>query len=402
MPHREMRLLFYCQDAAGLGHLRRAVTLAAHLGRVFPQAEALFVTRNAVTLGLFHLPPRSDVVKLPSLAPVGPDAQGEIRALPDREDARYQRLRATLIREVVREFQPHLIHVDNEPLGVQGELQPALTYVQQASPRTAVVFGLRDIRGTAAHVRQKWQNMGIYGALERFYQRIVVYGERTLYDVADHYALTPAIATRLTYCGYVVQPGAPPDDASVRRELGLPLDLPVVAVTVGSGTDGYTLLRAYLAALPHLLKQVPVHSVIVTGPLMAPEQRDLMQASRARGLPLTLRTSCDTRALMAVAQVVICRGGYNSVGEALSLGHHPLVIPRETQSGEQALRAQIFQSHGWCTTLREHDLCAERIVQHVVTRIGPGRGTVPRSFVPEQALVRVEAALRPLLEANHA
>jgi predicted glycosyltransferase len=105
---------------------------------------------------------------------------------------------------------------------------------------------------------------------------------------------------------------------------------------------------------------------------------------------------------MATAQAVICRGGYNSVGEALSLGHHPLVIPRETQSGEQALRAQIFQSRGWCTTLREHDLCAERIVQHVVTRIGPGRGAVPRAFAPDQALVRVEAALRPLLEASHA
>jgi hypothetical protein len=44
----------------------------------------------------------------------------------------------------------------------------------------------------------------------------------------------------------------------------------------------------------------------------------------------------------------------------------------------------------------------ERIVQHVVTRIGPGHGAVPRVFAPDQALVHVEAALRPLLEASHA
>jgi hypothetical protein len=44
----------------------------------------------------------------------------------------------------------------------------------------------------------------------------------------------------------------------------------------------------------------------------------------------------------------------------------------------------------------------ERIVQHVVTCIGPGRGAVPRALAPDQALVHVAVALRPLLEASHA
>ena len=51
MPHREMRLLFYCQDAAGLGHLRRAVTLAAldRLGR-----DALIVSDRGLREGIVH------------------------------------------------------------------------------------------------------------------------------------------------------------------------------------------------------------------------------------------------------------------------------------------------------------------------------------------------------------
>jgi hypothetical protein len=50
----------------------------------------------------------------------------------------------------------------------------------------------------------------------------------------------------------------------------------------------------------------------------------------------------------------------------------------------------------------EPSIDIERIVRHVVTRIGPGCGAVPRVFSPDQALVRVEAAPRPLLEASHA
>src|SRR5262249_3158202 len=174
MRDEQYRLLFYCQDSAGLGHVRRAVTLAAHLLGAFAPAEALILTRSAASSSLFALPEGCDLIKLPTLAQVGRDEHGELRALSGREDTRYQRLRAAVIREVAREFQPHLLVVDNEPIGLQGELLPALTSLAKESPATRVVFGLRDIRGTGAHVRPKWTAAGIYDALDRFFSLILV------------------------------------------------------------------------------------------------------------------------------------------------------------------------------------------------------------------------------------
>src|SRR5262249_5420751 len=245
------RLLFYCQDGAGLGHVRRAITLAAHLGDVLLGAESLILTRSAANLGLFALPPRCDIVKLPSLAPLGPDAQGELRTLVDEEPPRYLRLRAALIRELVHEFRPHLVHVDNEPQGLGGELLPALAALRAECPETALVFGLRDIRGTGAHVRHSWSERNIYTTLDEHYRAILVYGERDVFDVAGEYGLRG-----VTYCGYLTPVRSCPDAAAWREERSISGATPVIAVTAGSGADGLLVMQAYLRALPLILGRV--------------------------------------------------------------------------------------------------------------------------------------------------
>lgn len=398
MPGSAYRLLFYCQDSAGLGHVRRAVTLATRLLQVFPQAEALILMRGAATHGLFALPPRCDFVKLPALAQVGPDERGEIRMRASSEPARYRHLRAAVIREVIREFQPHLFHVDNEPVGLQDELLPTLTYLSTEHPQTAVVFGLRDIRGTAEHVRRNWTDKGIYTALERFYHRILVYGERDIFDVAAEYTLHPAIASRVTYCSYIVQSDPPQPEHAVRQTFAIPPDVPLVAVTAGSGADGLPLIQAYLAALPQLVERRRLHSLIITGPLMREPDRVLLHQAVTWGFPLTVRETFDTYTLMAAARAVICRGGYNSMAEAISLGRRPLVVPRRTQSGEQELRASLFAARGWCEVLPEDALKPERLAGAVVDLLDRPPAPVPRIFTPGQALARVEAAIRLVLE----
>lgn len=261
-----------------------------------------------------------------------------------------------------------------------------------------MVFGLRDIRGADAHVRRKWAAGGVYAALERFYHRFLVYGEREIYDIAAAYALPPAVGEKVTYCGYIVpSPASLPPDA-VRAELGVPPDVPVIAVVAGSGADGYMVMRAYLEALPAIQAGARVHSVVVTGPLMGDDERGLLHEASSGGLPITVRTTYDTYALLRVARVVVCRGGYNSVAEALALAHYPLIIPRETRSGEQALRATLFQQCGWCAVLRENELDSERLASRVLDLLRrPLPAQPPAPFASGQALDRVETALRPLL-----
>src|SRR5690606_15466159 len=71
---------------------------------------------------------------------------------------------------------------------------------------TRVVLGLRDILDAPETVRQRWRSEGAYEAIERYYDRVLVYGQREVYDLAEHYGFSPAIAGRLGYTGYICTP----------------------------------------------------------------------------------------------------------------------------------------------------------------------------------------------------
>ena len=323
-----LRYLFYTNECVGLGHLRRALHLARAVTERDPSASALIVSGSPLASD-YVLPPRVDVVTLPLLTR---DADGEHQ--PRRlavSGERLHELRSALAAAAAATFAPDVAVVDKAPLGLRGELIPALDQLQDAGTR--LVLGLRDIDDAPDRVGRAWA--GLRDQVEDRYDAILVYG-----PPAGHDALAclgwDDLAVPVHHVGYVGRtPAAAPRPGS---------GSPYVLVTVGGGTDGADLLLTYLAALR--IAPVPLRSLLVTGPLMPDAEVAAVQTAAA-GLDVEVSTfHADFEAMIAGARAVVAMAGYNTVSEIVQAAKPALLVPRARPSAEQLLRAEHLTAAG--------------------------------------------------------
>src|SRR5215218_10665545 len=170
MTTSEPRLLIYSQDGFGLGHQRRTTLLADEFLRTCPGASALTVSDSP--LGKFFSSAAGhDYCKLPSIRKVGP---GDWRSVSlSSSFADVLDMRRAVLQTTVRGFRPDVLLVDHMPHGAMGELVPALDLLRDEE--TVVVLGLRDILDAPPVVRERWRLEGAFEALERYYDRVLVY-----------------------------------------------------------------------------------------------------------------------------------------------------------------------------------------------------------------------------------
>lgn len=351
-----IRILYYAHDSFGLGHLRRTLALAHHVRARMPSSTQLVISGAAHSDG-WTLPAGADWVKLPTVVKAG---AGDYRPRSlDWSIGSAVELRRDIILAASRRFSPDVLVVDHVPDGLNGEALPALH--QAAANGTRLVLGLRDVLDGAMFVRRAWRRAGIHRLLDDLYDRIVVYGDPYVYDVAGEYEFSPAAAAKTRYVGYLSAPSPPPAAGSVRRRYGVG-DSRLVVATAGGGGDGFTLLRTALDALA--AEPLPdARVVVVCGPLMADAERDELEARVQRcGPAVALVTAVpDLAELVAAADVVVSMAGYNTVREILTYRRRALLVPRVHPRVEQLIRAQALERRGLARLLHPAELTPERL-----------------------------------------
>jgi predicted glycosyltransferase len=386
----------YSQDGFGLGHMRRTHSIAGQLLQVCPDAQIL--TLSDSRLGEFFSAKRNhDYLKLPSIVKVGPgDWRAVSMALPFVE---MRALRTAVIRSAVQHFRPHILLVDHMPHGAMGELLSALAMLKATGAPTKIVLGLRDILDAPAVVQHRWMIEGAYQTIEHYYDLVLVYGLREVFDLAEQYQFPPAVANRLRYCGYVCT-SATAEHADgtrahhlMRRAAGTRL----IVSMAGGGDDAYPMMRALLDALPTIRARQRCVLVLIVGPFMPPEaQRDLQE--RARHLPVCILPSVDdTPSYIAAADLVVAMAGYNTTVEILRSGRQAILIPRAGPSAEQRMRARLFAAQGWITMLDPDDLGVENVAQTVLKSLRQEARTTPPPAPMVAGLSRVVEQLLALL-----
>ena len=273
------RFLFYSHDALGLGHVRRNLAIARALVDADPAASVLLAT-SADEVERFGLPPRSDVLKLPGLCKLDNERYVPRRLALSLEQVR--ELRSSLLIAAVDSFRPAVVLADKHPLGVSGELRPALD-AQRAAGGKAVV-GLRDVLDTPATVRREWAEREVGQRIEEYDDRLLVYGEREVFDPVEAYELSDSLAERTIFCGYV-RSSCSADRRAAELEPPLRLDRPgpSVLATAGGGKDGFSLLSTFLEAAA----ESPWRGVAVVGPQTSEaERRKLSWLARRAGVAL--------------------------------------------------------------------------------------------------------------------
>ena len=369
-----LRFLFYCHDTFGLGHFRRTLSLAKHFTALLPDTEALIVTGSPLAHA-FELPPRVDYIKLPAVTKRS-DGTYAAHSLT-LEFTAIRDLRAVLLREAAQAYHPDVFLVDHAPLGLKREALPTLTFLRTTYPTCLCVLGLRDILDARHLVRHSWIQEGVYSALEQLYHLILVYGSQQLFDIVTEYALSPAVAQRVRFCGYLdrLTTAFPKNEANsytdpcildLRPEVALDTDR-LVVLTAGGGGDGFPLMQAYLLGLGRLEKP-DFTSVLVTGPLMDANELRMLRELAATLPAGTVRIESflpNPLHLFAAADLVVSMAGYNTVCELLALGQRTLLVPRCIPRQEQLLRATLLAERGLVHMLRPEHLTPQRLIDLV-------------------------------------
>jgi predicted glycosyltransferase len=358
------------------------LALARELAADDPEASVLLLTGSAVSHSL-SLPPNVDTVKLPSLKKLTNSRYGARNLGLASEEI--IRLRERLILESFEGFAPDLLIVDKVPVGVHGELRPTLERARSGSCK--VVLSLRDILDDPEEVIRSWREEGIYEALGRYYERILVWGMKEVYDVVEAYGIPPDVAERVEYCGYISTV-----DGSPTPVLGSEKSKRLVVATAGGGEDGFFLLDSFVRCLP--FTSTSFASVVVLGPDMPDSdgQRIRERARRSRRPVFVVEYTRNLERFIEAADLVVSMGGYNTVCEVVARNRPALIVPRTQPRVEQLLRAERLEALGYLRMLRPESVTLERLARAIDDGLTSPRPT-PREQLDFDGLAKAAAAL---------
>ncbi len=345
------RVLFYCQHLLGIGHLRRAVTLAR--GLAAGGLDVVLVSGGEhvpnLELGGLKFEQLDPVRAVDKFFKVLVDAQGNVI-----DDAFKARRRDRLLK-LFADYRPDMVLTEMFPFGrrqLRFELLPLLDAARAAGAKIA--SSVRDIL-VAAPKPERIEEM--VGLIETYYDAVLVHSDPRLIAFDRTFAPARRFADRLRYTGYVVEGGVPD------RSPGAPGHGEVL-VSAGGGAVSEPLLEAALGAKRHTALAGRRWRLLVGHNL--PQDRFARLQGMADAATIVERARPDFTTLLANAALSISQGGYNTVMETIKFGHRAVVAPYagglET---EQTLRAALLAERGLIHIVDEKTLSADSLAEAV-------------------------------------
>jgi predicted glycosyltransferase len=367
------RFILYSHDGFGLGHFRRNLVLSLALTELSPSASILLAC-GADGVEAFPVPTHVDLLRLPGLRKIANGGYASRRL--SLGPSELVSLRAGLLATAVEYFRPHVLLADKHPLGIDGELLPALQLLQQNGGHAAL--GLRDVLDEPNDAAREWRSADPSGRVAEFHDLVLVYGTRAMLNPLTPGLLPAAMARRIRFCGYVV--GQLP--ASTSPPLDLPRDdqRPLVLASTGGGEDGLPILEAFMEAS----RGAPWRGAIVAGPQIEPGPWAQLEARAAEAGVLAYRSVRQVQRWFAYADALVCMGGYNTLLEAVSSGTPSVCVPRTEPRREQLIRARAFAAKGLLRVVEPDNLTGRRLAAEIRSAL-----ETPRMALAE----RVRAAL---------
>jgi predicted glycosyltransferase len=344
---RHKRVLIYSHDSFGLGHLRRCRTIAHSLVEADQDLSVLILSGSPI-IGSFDFRTRVDFVRIPGVIKLRNGEYTSLNLHMHIEET--LRLRGSIITHTAEAFEPDLVIVDKEPLGLRGEVVGTLELMRRL--KVPVVLGLRDVMDEPAQLAPEWSRKKIVPALLRYYDDIWIYGLPEICDPLAGITLPRGVRRMMNYTGYLRRSAPSPQAMDPATGFG---DEPFLLATPGGGGDGAGLIDWVISAYEHD-PTLPHPILLVFGPFMPPELQSEFQqriAKLKRLKAITFDARIET--LMERALGVIAMGGYNTFCEILSFDKRALIVPRTTPRLEQFIRAERAAARGLVRMLVDDD-----------------------------------------------
>lgn len=349
----KVRVFLYVQHLLGIGHLKRAVTLARAMvaaglevtlasGGLPVPALAADATRHGVRF--VQLPPASAAdLTFKSLM----DGSGQ------RIDGEWKRMRAGALLAAWRAADSHVLVLELFPFGrgqMRFELLPLLEAADAAARRPAIVCSVRDVLGARKGARRQDE---VRALVERYFDRVLVHGDPGVIAFDRSFPAADRIAGRIEYTGYVVEDAGPADGGAGSGE---------VIVSAGGGAVGARLLAAAIRAKPLTVMRDRKWRVLAGNNLVHEDFQALAGlAEGTAGVELE-RSRPDFTTLLANSELSISQAGYNTLMEVIRAGARGVVVPfAGGQEIEQTLRARCFAERGLVELVEESVLSPETL-----------------------------------------
>jgi predicted glycosyltransferase len=364
------KILFYCQNLLGMGHLVRTTEIIRALVQEF---EVCLIDGGQPITG-FDLPSAVKIIHLPALQvavsatlEVGKDLTvvGNSLSLEEVKESRKQ-----TILETFDWFQPDCVITEGYPFSknksLSFEMLPLLERIQQANHSIKVVCSLRDIIMVKEFEDREGEEYRRCHFMNRYYDLLLIHCDPQVHRLEDNISTAQELTCPIYYTGYVVQT-APKHLAISNKDACLLADSsPMILVSVGGGKLGHDLLECVIATAPLLREKLPHQVHVFTGPLMEPEKYQYFQALASDQPNITLRDyTPHLLSLMQKADLSISLGGYNTTMNVLKTGVRSLIYP-SNKDREQAIRAEKLEQLGFLQLIHRHELQPEILVQKII------------------------------------
>jgi predicted glycosyltransferase len=372
-----MRLMVYSHDTFGLGNIRRMLAICKYVHASIPDLSILILSGSPM-LQSFRVEPGIDYIKLPCLKRTELGELG-VRFL-DLDVAEIVRLRRELILSTVMSYRPDVVLVDKKPDGLAGELEPSLRHIKCSLPQTRIHLVLRDILDSSRVTVDAWMRRGYYNILRWFYDRVLVLGDQSIFDVYEEYQFPQDLREKVHHCGYVQRQLPGRSRSEIRQELGVEPEQRLVFVTAGGGEDGYELFSASLAATSNLAQRLPLKTLLVTGPELGAERTQAIhKATQSWDGLQVIEFTDDPMSYMNAADVVISMAGYNTICELLTLKKRSIVVPRVRPVEEQRIRAERLADFRVFRTILPDELTPRSLESAIEEELQLAQSKVPVS-----------------------
>lgn len=332
---RQRRAMFFVFDGGtGLGHLRRLSSIAKALQGDF---ACLIVTSHRAAAHWF-VPEECEYIHLPawdSLLPEKAAYWGREPFLSDGPEAALD-LRRALLRGIVDAFRPDAIFVDHLPLGMRCELEDII-----ANTDCRKYLVTRGVQNETEDLDRLLLKGAALDSIKRWYDHVFVCIDRQIFDLKGRYESLEAVADKLSYVGYIVQPVADDVTAKKRSEYGLRTDDVWVVASAGGGQHG----EALIVECCRLASTFPkVTFDVVSGPRSQLSSKSLTNLLAKQANLRVHQGLTDMFEIHAAADIVISSGGYNSLLETLQ-GHAQIIcVPsRKSYRDEQYVHADALR-----------------------------------------------------------
>lgn len=377
------RVFFYVQHLLGIGHLRRAATLARAM--VADGLDVLVVSGGAPVQDLdlggarFHqLPPlRAADARLKELS--------HLDGAP-LDDA-FRERRTGLLLHLFEAEAPDILLTEQFPFGrtqLRFELMPLLDAAQARAPAPWIVSSVRDVLRRSASPARVDEMVATF----EVFDTVLIHADPALVRLGDSFPGWADIQDRALYTGYVAEsdPSRAPQGNVGKGE---------VIVSAGGGAVGAPLLSAAIAARP-LTSLADRKWRILVGPNVSEADRAALAEAASAGI-IVEPARADFVDLLANSALSISQAGYNTVVETLCHADRAVLVPFGTaRETEQADRARVLVERGMVAAVPPDALTPQTLAAAVKRAwSGPSIRSFPR--VDARGGPATIAALRQML-----